>query len=271
MRSFIACFFLVLLSIGFMVNEASAGRFGGGRSFGVQRSSSSLFSQRATQNTKAFGQRSNINRWAGPLGGLLVGGLLASLFMGHGLGTGLFSWFILGALVFFVMGFLKKRMQPAYQSTQSNPFQRNNVNDASQFYTSSANSSTGTGHPADFDEASFLRSAKVTFIRLQTAYDQKNLEDLVEFTAPDVFAEIKMQLDERGSVTNTTETRQLEAELLDVSKQAIGSIASVRFTGFVKENNEAEVKLDEIWHFRQFRSNSSWVVAGLQQEVLQAL
>ena len=272
MRYFIACFFLALLSFGLLVSEASAGRFGGGRSFGVQRSHSSLFSKPSPLNNKAFGSRPNINRWAGPLGGLLVGGLLASLFMGHGLGTGLLSWLILGSLVFFVVGFLRKRMQPAFQSAEQNAFRQNNTRAYSQPYTASANNNAGgSSYPAGFDETAFLRSVKVTFIRLQTAYDQKNLQDLVEFTAPDVFAEIKMQLDERGNEPNITETSALEAELLDISKQAQGTMASVRFTGFIKENNEPKIALDEIWHFRQFGQNNNWIVAGLQQEVPQAL
>ena len=94
---------------------------------------------------------------------------------------------------------------------------------------------------------------------------------MVEFTAPDVFAEIKMQLDERGNEPNITETSDLAAELLDVSKQAQGTMASVRFTGFIKENNDPKIKLDEIWHFRQFGNNNAWAVAGIQQAVLQAI
>lgn len=270
MRYLLSCILLGLLTFGLCVNEASAGRFGGGRSFGVQRSHSSLFSQRATSNTRAFSPRTNTNRWGSMLGGLVVGGLLASLFMGHGLGAGLLSWLMLGSLAFIIFGFLRQRIQPAYQSTTTNPFRQANMNASSQFNAASPHASTSAAsYPSGFDVDSFLRSAKVTFIRLQTAYDQKNLQDLVEFTAPDVFAEIKMQLDERSEAVNITETRQLEAQLLDISNQAQGRMASVRFTGLVKENNAPEISFDEIWHFRQFRNNSTWVVAGLQQEVLQ--
>ena len=269
MRHFIACFFL-LMSFGLIANDAFAGRFGGGRSFGVQRSHSSLFSPRATpNNTKAFNQRPNSNRWAGPLAGLMMGGLLASLFMGHGLGAGLLSWLALGALVFFVMGFLKKRMAPVFQSPLANPFRQSTANNTLQFYTATQGNASTTNHPAGFDETAFLRAAKVTFVYLQSAYDQDNRQDLSEFTAPDVFAEIKMQLNERGDTPNITETNELEATLLDVSKQAQGTMASVRFTGWIKENNNPPIKLDEIWHFRQFGLNSAWVVAGIQQEVWQ--
>lgn len=114
-----------------------------------------------------------------------------------------------------------------------------------------------------------MREAKVTFNRLQAAYDQKNLQDLSEFTAPEVFAEIKMQLDERGDAPNKTEVISLDAELLDISKQSNSFIASVRFTGSIKENDEQPSQLDEIWHFRQFPNSPQWLVGGVQQEVFQ--
>lgn len=98
---------------------------------------------------------------------------------------------------------------------------------------------------------------------------QKNLQDLSEFTAPEVFAEIKMQLEERGNASNKTEVITLDAKLLDVSKQSNSLIASVHFTGSIKEDDEPISQLDEIWHFRQFPNSTQWVVGGIQQEVFQ--
>ena len=262
MRTFISYLLISLLAFGLVVSEASAKRFGGGRSFGVQRSQSSLFS-RPSSTTKSLGQAPRRN-WGGMLGGLLVGGLLASLFMGHGLGAGLFSWLVLGAVIFFVVGFMRKRMQPGFQSAQSNPFAQR-FNQSTDSYASNGGNS-GSGYPVGFDQDVFLREAKVTFIRLQAAYDQKNRQDLRSFTAPEVFAEIEMQLDELGDAPNKTEVIHLNAELLDVSKQVDSFIASVRFTGSIKENNDPMVQLDEIWHFRQFAGNSIWVVGGIQQQ-----
>lgn len=277
MRNFISCLLITLLSFGLLVNEASAKRFGGGRSFGVQRSQSSLFSSPKPQNTAALGQRSTGSKWGGMLGGLLVGGLLASLFMGHGLASGLMSWLLLGVAVFFIVSFFRKRMQPGMQSAQSAPFKQNPFSNFTQAYTnnssnSDTNSSNNTNfsdYPIGFEPENFLREAKVTFIRLQAAYDQKNLQDLTIFTAPEVFGEIKMQLDERGDAPNKTEVSNLNAELLDVSKQFDSTIASVRFTGTVKENEDPVTQLDEIWHFRQFGNNKEWVVGGIQQDVVQ--
>ncbi len=271
MRNLFSCLLIVLLSFGLIINEASAKRFGGGRSFGVQRSQSSLFSSnKATQNTAALGQRSTGNKWGGMLGGLLVGGLLASLFMGHGLGTGIITWLILGAAIFFIVSFFRRRMQPGMQSAGASSFKQNSFNNFTQPFANSSASNSGTisDYPAGFVPDNFLRDAKVCFIRLQAAYDQKNLHDLTAFTAPEVFGEIKMQLDERGDAPNKTEVVNLNAELLDVSKQFDSTIASVRFTGTVKENDEPATQLDEIWHFRQFGSSKDWVVGGIQQEVV---
>lgn len=263
MRNLLTCLLITLLTFGLVVNDASAKRFGGGRSFGVQRSKSSLFSSSPVQNVKPMNQRANASKWGGVLGGLLVGGLLASLFMGHGLTTGLISWLIVGAIVFFLVNLFRRKMQPGFQAGAANynPFNRPN-----QFYSGAGASEGIPSYPAGFVAETFLRDAKVQFIRLQAAYDQKNLQDLSAFTAPEVFSEIKMQLEERGDEPNKTEVLQLDAELLDVSKQADSYLASVRFTGSVNENGEIN-QLDEIWHFRQFYRNDTWVVAGIQQDV----
>ncbi|WP_133126848.1 Tim44 domain-containing protein [Legionella nagasakiensis] len=255
---------IALLAFGLVVNEASAKRFGGGRSFGVQRSKSSLFSSNHAKNSKSLGQRSQASKWGGVLGGLLVGGLLASLFMGHGLANGLISWLIVGSLIFFIVSFMRKRMQPGFQAAHSAGFSQNRFSDAVNFSSARADYQAAD-YPHGFEQESFLRDAKVKFIRLQAAYDQKNMQDLSAFTAPEIFAEIKMQIEERGDEPNTTEVVQLETELLDVAKQADGWVATVRFTGFIKENSDPMTQLDELWHFRQFAHSNDWVVGGIQQ------
>ncbi|MCE0722441.1 MULTISPECIES: Tim44 domain-containing protein [Legionella] len=275
MRTFISYFLIALLSFGLLVNEASAKRFGAGRSFGIQRSQSALFSPNKVQKSSVLGQSAkNPSRWGGLLSGLLIGGLLTSLFMGHGFANGILSWLIVGAILFFVIGFFRKRMQPGFQSAQgqAKPFNQNPFNNFSQSFNSSSESGTANNfaqYPAGFVPETFLREAKVTFNRLQAAYDQKNLQDLSEFTAPEVFAEIKMQLDERGNTSNKTEVITLDAKLLDVSRQSNSLVASVHFTGSIKEDDEPMSQLDEIWHFRQFTNSTQWVVGGIQQEVFQ--
>lgn len=268
MRTFFSYLFIALLTFGLTISEASAKRFGGGRSFGVQRSQSSLFKQHSSSNTSSFNQRANSakSKWGGVLGGMLVGGLLASLFMGHGFANGIMTWLILGSVLFFIVSYFRRRMQPGLQSVQAQPFSQPSFNPFANVNPGSSNQSS---YPAGFSADDFLRQAKVTFIRLQAAYDQANLQDLNTFTAPEVFAEIKMQISERGDAPNKTEVIHLQAELLDVSKQAGTTIASVRFTGSIKEDNDPLSQLDEIWHFRQFSANAEWVVGGIQQDVVE--
>lgn len=271
MKTLISCLLIGLLSFGMLVNEASAKRFGGGRSFGVQRSYNSMFNSSKKAPNSAFNQTNNrSSKWGGLLGGLLIGGLLTSLFMGHGLGSGILSWLIIGGVLFFIISLLRNRFQPGTQSRsyQNNASIQNPLNNFKQaFNSSSLNSfgSTETDYPSDFSTDQFLREAKIKFTRLQAAYDDKNLQDLQDFTAPEVFAEIKMQLDERGNAYNKTEIINLEAELLDLSKQTNTFIASVRFSGSVREDNGPVSQLNEIWHFRQFSNSNEWVVGGIQQ------
>lgn len=268
MRTLFSCFLIMLLTLGLTTTEAYAKRFGGARSFGVQRSHSALYTPKQ-QNTAYNAQRPNTNRWGGLLGGMLIGGLLTSLFMGHGLASGLFSWLIVGAIALALFSLLKRKSQSAYQSSNNADFNSLfNHPGMNPFSTQASfqSSNTTENTPIGFSTDEFLREAKVKFIRLQTAYDEKNLDDLREFTAPEVFAEIKMQLDERGDELNKTEVLKLNAELLDLSNQVDSYIASVRFTGSISEDNNPPTTLDEIWHFRQFSPRGEWVVGGIQQE-----
>jgi predicted lipid-binding transport protein (Tim44 family) len=81
-----------------------------------------------------------------------------------------------------------------------------------------------------------------------------------------VFAEISMQMHERGDETLKTEVDFIDAELLEVASEGDYSIASVRFHGQVSENGTAE-RVDEIWHVQKDMrdANARWLIAGIQQ------
>ncbi|MCA0403772.1 MAG: 39S ribosomal protein L45 [Proteobacteria bacterium] len=259
MRKFFCCFLMLFVSFGLIINEASAKRFGGGRSFGIQRSHSSLFSNHQAPSAKKTNfaqQKPRANRFGGLLGGLIIGGLLTSLFMGHGIGAGLISWLLLGSLVFFIAQFLKRKM--AFNTSAAN----------SNFSNQFTNKQEQNSSLSQFSTESFLREAKVKFIRLQQAYDKKNLYDLAQLTTAEVYAEIKMQLDEMGDEPNNTEVINLKVELINMSKQVDATLATVRFTGLISENTAPATEIDEIWHFSQFVGNKHWLVSGVQQDVM---
>jgi predicted lipid-binding transport protein (Tim44 family) len=131
----------------------------------------------------------------------------------------------------------------------------------------SADSAVRTPWPADFDVAGFERNAKVNFIRLQAANDAGNLEDISQFTTPQMFAELKMDLSERGTSPQKTDVIQLQAQVVDVEEGAVQYVVSVRFTGMLNiSTEEANESFDETWHFEKPRSgNGGWVLSGIQQ------
>ena len=267
MRKIIIFLTISLFALGMVINEASAARFGGGRSFGYKRpmnSYSSTFNKSAP--AAAAAGKASTNKWGGMLGGLLVGGLLASLFMGHGLASGLLSWLILGAGVLFLINLYRRKTQPQYQSASASPFQQNPLNFSALSNFANSSTSTNTYAQDGFDTEAFTREAKVKFIRLQEAYDKKNVADLSAFTTPEVLAEIKLQLQERGEAENFTDVVSVDAEFLGKAVEDDLEVASVCFTALIKEDGNPAQKVEEIWNFSRVSPDAPWLVSGIEQK-----
>ncbi len=272
MKKFLSILLIILMSAGLAINDAAAKRFGGGRSFGMTRSVSSYSVGRTAAAPGAF--VSPARKWLGPLAGFALGGLLGHFLFGQGLGAGLLNLFMFGAILYFAMRWLRNKMSFATQP-KTNVWMRNEmaetINGSQQNYQ---NRASVQDYPAGFHAETFLQDAKKQFLELQTAYDQKNLVKLRDTTTPDVFSEIKMQLQERGDVENKTDVIRLNTQLLDVTKEyhlIAGAemevvVASVLFSGLIKEHaNDAASEFKEIWHLQKDTSASHWLVAGIQQ------
>jgi predicted lipid-binding transport protein (Tim44 family) len=120
--------------------------------------------------------------------------------------------------------------------------------------------------PAGFDTEGFLRQAKLNFIRLQAANDAGNFDDLKQFLAPEIFAEIQLQYEARGRSKQETDVQQLDANLLEVVTEGNQHIASVRFSGTIREDHGAPAAFAEIWHLvKPVSGERGWQVAGIQQ------
>lgn len=267
MKNFLICFITIALSFGLFISDASAKRFGGGRSFGNHRMHKSHYSSHQTKKaTTQKQQKNNKNILGGLLGGLLIGGLLTSLLMGHGFASGIMSWLIMGSLIFFLVTMFRKKMNPSWQASNSRSGREKIFEQPISMGNHAKQSDWELkDYPTNFDEDDFLRSTKVTFNRLQAANDQRNLRDIQTFTTPEIFAEIKMQFDERGDAKDITEVSALHAKLLDISNEGSYFVAYVHFTGFIKENDDQESVLNEIWAFHQNHDSSQWLVAGIRQ------
>ncbi len=126
---------------------------------------------------------------------------------------------------------------------------------------------TGPRLPSDFDLPAFERVAKMIFIRLQAANDAGDLDDLREFTTPEMFSNIRLELQERGSVAQATDVERVDAEVVDFVQESARQVASVRFHGLVSEEKGAPaVPFDEVWHLvRPADGSRAWAIAGIQQ------
>jgi predicted lipid-binding transport protein (Tim44 family) len=122
------------------------------------------------------------------------------------------------------------------------------------------------GVPSDFDVHGFLRSSKTYFIRLQASWDKADVNDIREFTSPEMFAELKIQLQERGATDNVTDVVTLEAELLGIENVGNDQMASVQFYGTMREAaNAPALDFAEVWNLtRPLSGAGGWVLAGIQ-------
>ncbi|MEC4719127.1 TIM44-like domain-containing protein [Noviherbaspirillum sp. CPCC 100848] len=121
--------------------------------------------------------------------------------------------------------------------------------------------------PAGFDVDGFLRHAKTYFIRLQAAWDRADIDDIREFTTPEMFAELRLQLQERGASPNHTDVVSLNAELLKVDQVGDDYLATVRFSGMIREAQNAPAEsFVEAWNLsKPVAGQGGWVLAGIQQ------
>ncbi len=282
--------FATVVGLAFIAPEAEAKRFGGSKSFGMKRDAQVMKREAAPQPPAATAPAAGAaaapgaaaqparSSWLGPLAGLAVGAGLATMLAGTPFG-GLLGALALGALIFFgVMLLLRFLRRP--QADRPLQYAGAGADRAAPSYSAAGigdaipgtASASETGNrrpkvPADFDVEGFLRQAKLNFIRLQAANDSGNLEDLRSFTAPEVFAELHMQLQERGQSAQTTDVVTLNAEVLDVSELDGQYVVSVRFYGTLRETqSEQPDAFDEVWHLTKPTDGSrGWLVAGIQQ------
>ena len=269
MKRFLMLLMVAITCVSFMSSIAEAKRFGGGSSFGKSRPAPTKQSQRAPESTPKPAQ-SGASKWLGPLAGLAVGAALASMFAGSGMGDAMGSILMAlaaAAAIMFLIARFKKSQQPTMQYAGNSGAYNAPSPNIEQALSSGGTPRSSHQIPHDFPVDSFLRSAKASFIRLQAANDRKDINDVREYTTPEVFAEISMQMQERGSDVQTTEIVAINAELLEVANEDTYVISSVRFTGQLRENNGPLESIDEVWHIQKDTTNSQekWLLAGIQQ------
>ena len=284
-----------VLVLGLSVQDVEAKRLGGGTSKGMERDSvvtqkqavppqqGSTRATDAPSSTSGTAPQAPGHNWMGPLAGLAAGIGLAALLAHFGLGEGLADVLLivlLIAAVVVVFRILLRKRATGFGSP-SEPLQYAGIGGPGLgptpepgFAPAAAQSAEPCGAqpvqraiPAGFDQEGFLAVAKLNFFRLQAASDAGNLDDIREFTSPEMFAEVSMEIAGRQGAAPTTDITALEAELLEVVSEPARHIASVRFHGLIREDLEgAALPFDEVWHLtRPGDGSRGWIVAGIQQ------
>jgi len=126
------------------------------------------------------------------------------------------------------------------------------------------------GVPADFDTLGFVNAAKQNFMTLQHAWDRSDISSLRVMMTDSMLEEIKAQLAEREATAkgqvNQTDVVTLDARLLGIEDVGQSYMASVEFSGLIREEPSAgPTPFREVWNMTKPKDGSlGWLVAGVQ-------
>lgn len=244
--------------------------------------------------------------WGGVLGGLAAGLGLAWLAssLGEGAGTLLVGVLLVVVLSWVIGARVRHRRASAaggwalqaasgHGASQVNPavapaYSPKNVgNDASArpwerqtgasvaqpdgpLVGASLSGAPGWGIPAGFDVQGFLEASKANFRMLQAAWDRSDIPSLRAMMTDAMLEQIQNQLAEReraaSGAANTTDVVMLEAHLLGIEEMDACYMASVEFSGLIREDASAGPNpFREVWNITRPKTGSDgWLVAGVQ-------
>lgn len=230
--------------------------------------------------------------FGGMLGGLAAGLGIAYLLSHFGLGEAAASMFT-GILIALAVGllllFIVKRFMPSMSGAgraspaaagngmQSTAYEHNTTRNEPGFVPVAASFGGAAAVvpeaakvlPPGFDEYAFLDNAKHYFVKLQKAWDDGDLNSLREFATPEMFNTLTQDLNARAELSNQTDVVTLNAELLGVETGQDSYLASIQFTGMIREQSDVPAApFTEIWNLsKPTHGSGGWVLAGIQQLV----
>ena len=304
-KALVLALFAGIVSIGMAPSDADAKRLGAGGSAGMQRSVPASPAPNAlpakpapnaaapaTAGAAPAAAAAPKRSWMGPIAGLAAGLGIAALMSHLGLGAefgNILMMVLIGVIAIVAIRFLLRRFGPnpaADRAPQGMQFAGagagatppvtggsgwgapNTAATTAAAPLVAAAASPAVGHlPAGFDAPGFERIAKMIFIRMQAANDSGDLNDLRAFTTPEMFASLRVDLQERAGTSQTTDVVRIDAEVLDVETEGASQVVSVRFHGLIREEKDGiAAPFDEVWHLvKPLDGSREWAIAGVQQ------
>lgn len=243
----------------------------------------------------AAAPKSGFSRFLGPIAGIAAGlgiaALLSSLGLGGALLEALSSMVLIGLVIFAVI-FVVRRLRGGAQKTAT---AGQGAASAAPMYREStpampaakpaaeptpAASVTPAVAPAaaapvqevdpswfipdDFDITGFLDNAKTQFREIQQLWDQGNPAALSDYLTDDLLKEVTPEIQSRDGAQET-QIVLLNAELMGIEKVEGGHLASVRYSGMLREEANADAfSFEEVWNLYK-ADGKGWLLAGIQQ------
>ena len=267
------------------VHEAEAKRFGGGSSFGKSFNKRAAPAPRTSTQKQAAPSKQGTTSPArggmmGMLGGLALGGLLGAMFFGGAFeGINMFDILILAGIGLAIFWFMRRKVQHTardYAYAGQNPNNHHGQHEDAFTTSNTAPQSSAQMPRPNIDEAHFTSAAKDIFIRMQTAWDSKNMADIHTFCTPEIANKVAADLEALGAQKNRTEVGMLDAGLIDSWIESNDEWVAIHFTALLNEETLSETdeliekdshEVNETWIFRHSPTSNdpTWYLAGIQQ------
>lgn len=192
--------------------------------------------------------------WLPTLGTFALGGLLGAFF-GN---SGFTAAFVLTVVAVVAMVAVRVFAKPRDEHVAPPPVL---AGLGSQIAAAAPPSKAG-----EFDADSFLHAAKLSFVKLKLAGELGRLDRIRDLTTAEIYDRLQAKKGNRDDL-GKGDLVSLNAELVKMVTQGDRNVASVRFSGMVREApGAAPVGFEEFWSLsKPLDSASGWLLAGIQQ------
>jgi predicted lipid-binding transport protein (Tim44 family) len=238
----------------------------------------------------------------GGLAGFALGGLLGSMLfggmgMGSGFGFGLLEMLLVGAGVFMLFKFMRRRQaqspQPAYATaggpssgyaSYAEPARGGGAAATLEAPAAPSDLDRGLGHirqmDARFDPEMFATVARNAFLEIQQGVAQRDVSWLRDRVAPELYATLQAQCDRLRAARQTNHVEQIRiqrAQVTEAWQESGRDFVTAHLTaslldytvddatgGVVEGSKTTPQTVEEFWTFVRPVGNNPWQLTAIQ-------